>query len=157
MKALLIAFSFIPVFCIAQAAKTSTKPSTTDCPTFVNKPQSSKAASFEAMRHTRKAKPATAPKAKTETAYVPSFSSGSDKVMDKKPTEKTSPAEKDAPEEKEKPESVSKTKETASSTGKAQDTDKAVAEKKAVKKKKTVNTSGKVRNTKKDAGKCPEF
>ncbi|MCE3278432.1 MAG: hypothetical protein K0S44_623 [Bacteroidetes bacterium] len=157
MKALLIAFSFLPVFCLAQAAKTTAKPSTTDCPTFVNKPQSSKAASFEAMRHTKKAKPAAAPKAKTETAYVPSFSSSSDKVMDKKPTVKPAPSEKTVPAEKETPEAVSKTKEPAVSKEKTEEGDKAVAEKKVPKKKKLVNNSGKVQKTKTDPSKCPAF
>jgi hypothetical protein len=70
--------------------KPAVKPSTTDCPTW-NKPQQSKAAYYESLRHKKpvaeqpgvvtKAKPA---KIKKPITHTPAFNASSDKVMEKK-------------------------------------------------------------------------
>ncbi|MCW3071159.1 MAG: hypothetical protein JWO44_1049 [Bacteroidetes bacterium] len=161
MKAIAIALFFLPVAALAQT--TAAKPSTTECPDFKNKPQVSKAAYFESLRH----KPATAPAAKkgstapaaqakaTQTkpqkAYVPSFSAGTDKILEEKkaPAAKTETAAKPAAE---KPVVKEKEKEMLAET-----TTKPKAEKKTTKKKSSNVNSGKVRGTKKNAATCPAF
>jgi hypothetical protein len=164
MKAISLAFILLPLASLAQhESKTTTpaKASTTDCPDFKNKPQTSKAAYFESLRHkpataaatpAKKGtsdKPAAPARAKTEKAYVPSFSS-SDKIMEEKkaPAAKTEVKEKPAAE---KPQ-VKQNKQLAENTA-----EKPKADKKPVKKKTSDTGSGKVRGTKKNAANCPAF
>jgi hypothetical protein len=149
MKAAALALFFIPFASLAQTQSNTPKKSTTDCPTFTNQPKMNKAASYEALRHTRKPVKAGEEKPKVQKSHTPAFSSG-DKVLEPK---KTVPAEKPVekavtPEEKPKKEKAAPAKTESSA---------AVAEQKAPKKKKTVLNSGKVRGTKRNAEDCPQF
>jgi len=165
MKATALALLFLP---FASLAQTTAKPSTTDCPDFKNKPQVSKAAYFESLRHkpvkaaptasaAKKADPelkapeVKASQPKPQKAYVPSFSSGSDKILEEKkaPAAKTETAEKPAAE---KPALKEKEKEQL-----AENAAKPKTEKKAAKKKVMNTNSGKVRATRKNPTKCPAF
>jgi len=92
MKTIFSLLFLFSVNCFAQTkttqAKPVTKPATTDCPTW-NKPSTSKAGQFEAMRHKpvkldANGNPVIKPKKKV--THTPSFDSGSDKVMEKKKT-----------------------------------------------------------------------
>lgn len=95
MKALSLLLLLFPFISLAQESKKTSpapKPSTTDCPTWTSKPSQNKAAYYESLRHTKKPagdslsakKKAPAAKPKQKAAYTPSYSSGSDKVMEKK-------------------------------------------------------------------------
>jgi hypothetical protein len=95
MKTLTILFLLFSTSIFAQTqTKTAplAKPSTTDCPTWGSKPNQakSKAAYYESLRHTKKApgdstaKVKAKPKAKTHT---PSYSAGTDKVLEQKKKE----------------------------------------------------------------------
>jgi hypothetical protein len=146
---------FVPMIGFAQTTKpAAAKPSTTDCPTFVNKPQTSKAAFFAAMRYKPKPK-TTTPAAEKEPVvtkkpvkqHTPMFSSG-DKIMEKKELPEEKKIEPKKKIEEEKPKATE-----AAATDKKE---KEIEEKKPAKKQK-VNTSGKVRNTKRSASKCPDF
>ncbi|MDF2435834.1 MAG: hypothetical protein K0Q95_210 [Bacteroidota bacterium] len=163
MKALFLAMIF-PVMCFAQTTKTPTpKPSTTDCPTWNNKQQVNKTDYYQSLRHPKSAKaqavvapglvtekkPVVKPKAEAKKSTVPSFSSGSDPLLEKKkPVEAKTTGKEETPEEtkpipreEKKPAAVTKEK----------------TEKKPSKKKESAYNAGKVRNAKKSAEKCPAF
>jgi hypothetical protein len=156
MKATALALLLFPIACLAQTktAVPSVKPSTTACPDFVNKPQVSKAAYFESLRHVKPKDPLVASsvkKEKTEKApststnnYIPSYSS-SDKILEKKekPVISTKPVVEEIAEKPVEKELIA---------------DKGTrAEKKMSRKKQSCNTSGKVKTSKKNTQKCPRF
>ncbi|HEX8516775.1 MAG TPA: hypothetical protein VF868_11285 [Bacteroidia bacterium] len=157
MKAAALALLFIPIASIAQTGKPVAKSSSTDCPTFVNKPQVSKAAYFESLRHTKKAAKPAAENKKPEPAYVPSFASTSDKVLEKPASPPAKPVEEKKPviAEKQKPAAAPVEKKVTAEDGPEEKVQ--IAEKKAPKKKKALNTSGRVRTPRRSAEKCPQF
>jgi hypothetical protein len=69
MKATALALLLFPIVCFAQ----TTKPSTTACPDFVNKPQLSKAAYFESLRHPKPKDPTIASAAKKGMPQIHRF------------------------------------------------------------------------------------
>lgn len=163
MKTASLLFLFIPALCFSQTeSKAPVKSSTTDCPTWKNKAQVSKANYFESLRHTKTAKDpqqlASVSKKevpvkkvnepKEQKAYVPSFSASEDKVLSEKKEIPEKAPEKNIAEKpaikKEKTESVATNA-------------KPKAEKKTQKRKNADYSSGKVRTSKKNAQKCPAF
>lgn len=154
MKATFLALLALPLSCLAQTnAVTPAKPSTTACPDFVNKPQPSKAAYFESLRHTRPKEQTVASavkkekepvKAKTHTEYIPSYSS-EDRILEQKET----------PPLAEKPEEEKVVKENP--LAKEVVAEKARTEKKPAKRKQSCNTSRKVKTSKRNTQKCPQF
>jgi hypothetical protein len=164
MKAFFLALLF-PVAVFAQTTKTpAAKPSTTDCPTWNNKQQVNRADYYQSLRHPKSAKaqavvdpthvvekkPVVKAKPKAEPkSTVPSFSSGSDPLLEKK-----KPVEVKAIEKKE---TAEETKAVSKPEAKTTSAAKEKTEKKTAKKKESAYNSGRVRNTKKSAEKCPAF
>jgi hypothetical protein len=161
MKTLLAFLAFLPMAAAAQDKAKTEKPSTTDCPTWQNKPVANKAAYYQSLRHTKatpqdpqlaaipkKEKPVkTAAAPKPAKASVPMFSEGPDKVMNSS----TAPTAAAKPAEKEKTATPAKEENTAKARAAA------TAEKKPVKKKKDAASSGKVRGTSRSSANCPAF
>jgi hypothetical protein len=166
MKAFIFALLF-PVVCFAQTTKTpAVKPSTTDCPTWNNKQQVNKTDYYQSLRHPKSAKaqavvdpnhiaekktPVAKPKTEVKKSTVPSFSSGSDPLLEKKkPVEAKTTVKEEAPlTEKKEAAAKPEAKTTAAAKEKT--------EKKPAKKKDANYNSGKVRTSKKSQEKCPAF
>jgi hypothetical protein len=95
MKALTLLLLLFSINSFAQTeTKPAAKPSTTDCPTWGSKPNQSKAAYYESLRHKKPVAEQPGVVSKTKAVkpkkivnHTPAFNASSDKVMEqKKPT-----------------------------------------------------------------------